>query len=354
MISKCPADMEALVNIYASDLPMLRKLVDEADAPLTRGFAGAVLQACALMREVDLAIEVFEKVSEADAAALRAVTEEASQCISHAPAFNPNPVPFVLQQEFEAVPSCTDGASGRSISAPAILSATPQSSTVSTPDSVARPLILDSCATTLLDASGAAVNWPQSSFGDTADDEFAFVSVPIDCARVFHCATPDSLSGECGPSSPSLSSHEMHSAKQWDGLSSTDSGSSEGKADYEIISSGASIAPERLVVRNTFIDVESEEKVPLTWNSCPPVIMKEEFRTKYPEMEAAHIRGDCRPCAYFLSKGDGCREGGRCHFCHLCPVGALKKKKKQKVKDLKKRDYLAKMEAKREAAAQSC
>merc|ERR1712232_1546924 len=58
-------------------------------------------------------------------------------------------------------------------------------------------------------------------------------------------------------------------------------------------------------------------------------------------MEQAHINGDCRPCAFYLIKDDGCRLGSQCKFCHLCPPGALKKKKKEKVKALKEQDYLA-------------
>jgi pentatricopeptide repeat protein len=79
MISKSPRTLEALARVHAADVAMLRNLVDETEAPLAKCFAGAVLQACAALREVDLAMEVFEKVSESDAAALREVTEKASE-----------------------------------------------------------------------------------------------------------------------------------------------------------------------------------------------------------------------------------------------------------------------------------
>jgi len=78
-ISKSSRTLEALARVHASDVEMLRSLVDEAEAPLAKCFAAAVLEACAGLREVDLALEVFEKVSDTDAAALRAVTEKASQ-----------------------------------------------------------------------------------------------------------------------------------------------------------------------------------------------------------------------------------------------------------------------------------
>eukprot|EP00930_Biecheleria_cincta_P040715 TRINITY_DN2788_c0_g1_i3.p1 TRINITY_DN2788_c0_g1~~TRINITY_DN2788_c0_g1_i3.p1 ORF type:complete len:310 (-),score=36.75 TRINITY_DN2788_c0_g1_i3:485-1414(-) len=43
----------------------------------------------------------------------------------------------------------------------------------------------------------------------------------------------------------------------------------------------------------------------------------------------------CRPCAYFYGKEDGCRQGDTCPFCHLCPPGMIKEKKKQKMQRLK-------------------
>jgi hypothetical protein len=55
-----------------------------------------------------------------------------------------------------------------------------------------------------------------------------------------------------------------------------------------------------------------------------------EFSTKYPSMDLAHIRGECKPCAYFLYKEDGCRQGANCQFCHLCSPGELKKRKREK------------------------
>lgn len=46
--------------------------------------------------------------------------------------------------------------------------------------------------------------------------------------------------------------------------------------------------------------------------------------------KAAHERGECRPCAYFWQKEDGCRLGDECVFCHSCDSEALKRLKKQK------------------------
>lgn len=45
---------------------------------------------------------------------------------------------------------------------------------------------------------------------------------------------------------------------------------------------------------------------------------------------AAHGSGECTPCAWFW-KPDSCLNAQDCRYCHLCPDGELKKRKKQKV-----------------------
>jgi len=94
-ITKSERALEALARVFASDMGVLRMLVDDAQAPLPMIFAGAVLEACAALREVDLATEVFEKVSEADEPALRIQAEQASRasdpqslCIAKQPVAN--------------------------------------------------------------------------------------------------------------------------------------------------------------------------------------------------------------------------------------------------------------------------
>mmetsp|Transcript_143902 Transcript_143902/g.261814 ORF Transcript_143902/g.261814 Transcript_143902/m.261814 type:complete len:307 (-) Transcript_143902:108-1028(-) len=88
-------------------------------------------------------------------------------------------------------------------------------------------------------------------------------------------------------------------------------------------------------VRRTFIHFDNT--VSLTrCDSAPDVLSETPFRRKYnPEMQEQHMRGDCRPCAYFVHKEDGCRLGVECQFCHLCPAEAVKKRKKEKVKAMK-------------------
>jgi len=45
---------------------------------------------------------------------------------------------------------------------------------------------------------------------------------------------------------------------------------------------------------------------------------------------ALHGTGKCKPCAWFW-KQTGCQSGGECSYCHLCPEGELKNRKKVKV-----------------------
>lgn len=42
-----------------------------------------------------------------------------------------------------------------------------------------------------------------------------------------------------------------------------------------------------------------------------------------------HGTGQCQPCAWFW-KSQGCRNDKDCKFCHLCPVGEMKTRKKAK------------------------
>ncbi|CAK8991076.1 unnamed protein product [Durusdinium trenchii] len=49
---------------------------------------------------------------------------------------------------------------------------------------------------------------------------------------------------------------------------------------------------------------------------------------QYEEKLAAHQAGQCRPCGYFNVKGDGCRLGDDCQYCHFCTEQDLKSRKR--------------------------
>lgn len=60
-----------------------------------------------------------------------------------------------------------------------------------------------------------------------------------------------------------------------------------------------------------------------------------------PEMptvgSAGHHMGNCKPCAFFHTKG--CGNGTQCSFCHLCPSGEKKRRQKEKgaaMRDMKR------------------
>jgi hypothetical protein len=102
-----------------------------------------------------------------------------------------------------------------------------------------------------------------------------------------------------------------------------------------------------LPVRHTFIHFPGEgdgpQEAQFQCRSAPAIMMAAEFSTMYPTMEAAHIRGDCKPCIYFFKKQDSCRWGGDCEFCHLCPEGSVERKRKQKVQALRLKEFEERM-----------
>eukprot|EP00403_Amphidinium_massartii_P008937 CAMPEP_0178424050 /NCGR_PEP_ID=MMETSP0689_2-20121128/28009_1 /TAXON_ID=160604 /ORGANISM="Amphidinium massartii, Strain CS-259" /LENGTH=278 /DNA_ID=CAMNT_0020045673 /DNA_START=67 /DNA_END=900 /DNA_ORIENTATION=+ len=44
----------------------------------------------------------------------------------------------------------------------------------------------------------------------------------------------------------------------------------------------------------------------------------------------AHARRECTPCAFYAYKEDGCRWGDSCLFCHLCPKGEIKARRRMR------------------------
>jgi len=80
--------------------------------------------------------------------------------------------------------------------------------------------------------------------------------------------------------------------------------------------------------------------------SSPSILLESPFVvtevTEQFSVRDAHELGTCKPCAYFALKEDGCRWGDDCEYCHICPAGELKKRRKAKAKaerlaDLKSR-----------------
>lgn len=105
-----------------------------------------------------------------------------------------------------------------------------------------------------------------------------------------------------------------------------------------------------LPIRNTFIDFPSlfpqDSRQP---HSCPAFYFEEELekaktgasavpaegRPGVPSLGAAeHGTGACKPCAWFHHV-EGCRHEAQCEFCHMCPAGEIKKRKKDKQRLIK-------------------
>jgi len=46
---------------------------------------------------------------------------------------------------------------------------------------------------------------------------------------------------------------------------------------------------------------------------------------------AEHSLGTCKPCAFLWKDANGCSNGTNCNFCHMCPPGEVKRRKKEKL-----------------------
>jgi len=70
-------------------------------------------------------------------------------------------------------------------------------------------------------------------------------------------------------------------------------------------------------------------------------VMAPSSQSGFSAMEEAHLLRECRPCAYFYFKADGCRKGHDCEFCHLCDKSEAKRRKKARVKLFRDEDKRA-------------
>eukprot|EP00929_Paragymnodinium_shiwhaense_P123676 TRINITY_DN977_c0_g2_i4.p1 TRINITY_DN977_c0_g2~~TRINITY_DN977_c0_g2_i4.p1 ORF type:complete len:133 (-),score=25.10 TRINITY_DN977_c0_g2_i4:327-725(-) len=107
-----------------------------------------------------------------------------------------------------------------------------------------------------------------------------------------------------------------------------------------------------LPFKNTFIHFdgsEVDEASPVLKRSektCPDIVQESLFRTKsfvrrqdeQRKLEL-HLSLECRPCAYFAFKPDGCRMAEDCEFCHLCDRAETRRWKRARAKCLKANGY---------------
>jgi len=75
-------------------------------------------------------------------------------------------------------------------------------------------------------------------------------------------------------------------------------------------------------------------------SSCPPGAFRKSSNTEEDVGQtlsvgsAMHFAGDCKPCAWRWKTG-GCANKLSCRFCHICADGALKKRRRAKLQDVK-------------------
>jgi len=90
-------------------------------------------------------------------------------------------------------------------------------------------------------------------------------------------------------------------------------------------------------VKNTFIhvdvDVDGEDDICLPTKSVsqPDLIFVQDAPAapSLPSVGSAlHCSGQCRPCAWYW-KPQSCQWGSECRHCHLCPIGELRRRKKE-------------------------
>mmetsp|Transcript_29154 Transcript_29154/g.65793 ORF Transcript_29154/g.65793 Transcript_29154/m.65793 type:complete len:302 (-) Transcript_29154:61-966(-) len=92
-------------------------------------------------------------------------------------------------------------------------------------------------------------------------------------------------------------------------------------------------------VKHTFIHYDAPCSI-RTSLSSPALLMGAPFILKRPcATERAHSLSNCRPCAYFILKEDGCRKGAECSFCHTCTVRDIRRRKKARAKALQRGEF---------------
>lgn len=84
-----------------------------------------------------------------------------------------------------------------------------------------------------------------------------------------------------------------------------------------------------LTIKNTFFDYSCDDEATGQQASLKRTSSAPGSLDRFAGSQ--HDSSACKPCAYFFGKEDGCRLGDSCKFCHLCPPGMMKLKKKKKI-----------------------
>jgi len=89
-------------------------------------------------------------------------------------------------------------------------------------------------------------------------------------------------------------------------------------------------------VKHTFIHYDDGQPKRFVKSASSPSILLHNAFYICP-MSELHGNGQCSPCLYFRHKGDGCRQGSECRFCHLCTPDEIKQHRKTKLKESRAR-----------------
>merc|ERR1712232_1180191 len=97
-------------------------------------------------------------------------------------------------------------------------------------------------------------------------------------------------------------------------------------------------ADTELPTKNTFVHFDTcdseYELPPRKEATCPDLVQRRAFRTKTflkrraQQKALLHAHKQCKPCAYFAYKADGCRNGEDCEHCHLCTRPQIRRRKR--------------------------
>merc|ERR1719440_247896 len=117
------------------------------------------------------------------------------------------------------------------------------------------------------------------------------------------------------------------------------------KADSEELAMQSSLSTESVLssladtstTSNGDFENDSQASTSTAGSTGSPVVGQVEFALdNQAKAEELHLHGQCTPCNYYWYKADGCRMGSTCEFCHLCPKGEIKKRKKDKLRQLQR------------------
>jgi hypothetical protein len=88
---------------------------------------------------------------------------------------------------------------------------------------------------------------------------------------------------------------------------------------------------ERRALEALEASIQQQKPMPSPFDESKTVLGFIERAPEKSKGSDCHGTGSCKPCAWYHHV-EGCRHGADCEFCHMCPNGEIKKRKKEKQK----------------------